>query len=131
ISLTDRPDGPPDSEITLGTRGANVRPSFFPFALTDLSAHLHSSAGRVLLGECTARHGDTTLRFTGGEVRTQQGLWVDLRNIQANSLSAEPEFVRALPATLQRACSALEPEGTFNVDVKRLVYYDPPAVPGP
>ncbi|MFL5329125.1 MAG: AsmA-like C-terminal region-containing protein [Gemmataceae bacterium] len=131
LTLTDRLDGAPDAEITLGTSGANLRPAFFPFALTDMTAHLHSAGGRVLLGECTARHGETTLRFSGGEVRTQQGLWIDLRNIVASALSADQEFVRALPATLQRACASLEPRGTFGVDVKRLVYYDPPAIPGP
>ena len=131
VTLTDQPGGPPRSEITLGMVGATVKPTFFPYALTNLSAHVHTAGDQVLLGECNARHGQMTLRFSGGEVRTQGGLWIDLRNIRATTLTPEQDFVRALPASLQRACGSLKPQGTYNVDIQRLVYFDPPAFPGP
>jgi hypothetical protein len=131
LTVTDKPDGGKEPVVALGVRGARIKPAFFPYALSDLTAKVHATVGRAVLGECTARHGDAVFKFSGGEIRTDHGLWVDVRDIAAGSLRADDELVAALPPVLQRACGALQPTGAFDVDVRRLVLHDPPAVPGP
>jgi hypothetical protein len=54
----------------------------------------------ILRKKWIVENGATTLRFQGGEIRTGQGLWVDIRDLRAAPLAADPEFVRALPPTL-------------------------------
>lgn len=131
LVLTDRPGGRPDPAFTFETKGATIKPSFFPYLLSDFAAKLHYEAGKTLLGECSANHGKSRLRLSNGVVQTTAGLLVDVRDIQASPLIPDAELVQALPPTLQRACAALKPDGRFAVDVKRLVLHDPPAVPGP
>lgn len=131
VTLTDRPDGHKEPNIALGIRGATITPGFFPYALSDLTATLHATEGRVVFGECTARHGLASLKFGSGEIRTGNGLWVDIRDLAAGPLTFDPELIFALPPMLKRATTALAPEGRYDVNLSRLVLNDPPAVPGP
>lgn len=131
VTLTDQPGGMKVPSVTLALRGAAIRPGFFPLAMTDVAAHVHSDPGRVLLGECTARHGAARFSFGGGEIRTGQGLWVDVRELRVHRLQPDADFVAALPPLLQRAANSLRPQGAMDVHVKRLVLDDPPDIPGP
>lgn len=131
VTLTDAPDRPKEPAVTLGARGATLRPGFFPYELTDASVHLHAEPGRVLLGECGARHGSAALRIKGGEVLTTRGVWVDVRDLRAGPLTPDAELLRALPPTLRKAGEALQPTGAIAVSAARLVFNDPPAIPGP
>jgi hypothetical protein len=131
IVLTDRPDGSKHPAVTLAVQGATCRPGFFPYTLTDVAAHVHAEPHHVTLGECSGRHGPTRLKLSGGELRTDQGLWADVRNIRAAPLLPDNDLFQALPPTLQKAGLALQLNGVFDVNVSRLVLHDPPAVPGP
>jgi hypothetical protein len=131
VVLTDMPDGSKRPEVTLAVQGASCRPGFFPYALTEVSAHLYAEPNRVILGECSARHGPTRMRISGGELRTDQGLWADVRNIRAAPLLPDNDFLAALPVALQKAGHALQLSGVMDVNVARLVFHDPPVVPGP
>ncbi len=131
VTLTDRGDGTKEPVVAMAVRGVSVTPAFFPYPLTDVSAKVHATEGHVQLGECTARHGAARLRLGGGEIRTGQGLWVDVRDLKAGPLTPDAELLSALPAGWQKATNALRPSGEYNVDLKRLVLHDPPAIPGP
>jgi hypothetical protein len=131
VTLTDRANGTKEPSVALGVRGATITPGFFPYTLSDLTAKLHAAEGRVVLGECSAKHGPATFKLTGGEIRTGNGLWVDVRDVAAGPLTINTEFVSALPQSLQRAVTGLGPTGKYDVGLTRLVLHDPPAIPGP
>jgi AsmA-like C-terminal region len=131
VTLTDREDATKEPTIALALRNVSVTPGFFPYPFTDVAAKLHVAEGRVLLGECTGRHGPARLHLSGGEIRTSQGLWVDVRDLTAGPLTPDAELLRALPPGWQKATAAMQPRGEFTVDLKRLLFHDPPAIPGP
>src|SRR5262249_31677155 len=71
------------------------------------------------------------LHLAGGEVRSTQGLYVDLRDVRAGPLVPDADFLAALPPTLRRAAELLQPHGSLAVSVSQMVFDDPPAMPGP
>lgn len=131
IVLTDRRGGGVDPAVTMAVQGANIKPGFFPYDMSDVVAHFHAEPGRITFGECSGRHGIGRLKLSGGEIRTDQGLWVDMRDIRAAPLMPDVDLFRALPPALQKAGLTLQPHGVMDVHVKRLVLNDPPAIPGP
>lgn len=131
VILRDSAEGAKEPSVALALRGANIAPAFFPYALSDVQVQLHAVPGRVLLRDFKGRHGATSLRFAGAEIRTDQGLRVDVRELNAGPLASDPELLSALPAGWQKAATVLQPNGEFAVELSRLLYHDPPAVPGP
>jgi hypothetical protein len=131
VTLTDREDASKEPTVALALRGVTLTPVFFPYAMSEISVKLHAADGRVLLGECFGRHGNSSMRLSGGEIRTSQGLWIDIRDLSVGPLTPDAELLRALPPGWQKAAASLKPHGEFSVDLRRLIFHDPPAIPGP
>jgi len=108
--LTDRADHTKEPNIAMSVHGARMRPGFFPYAMTDVAAKFQATEGRVVFGECSARHGLGDLKMMGGEVRTGSGLWVDVRDLAAGPLNVDEDLTAALPLSMQRGrqCAAAD-----------------------
>lgn len=132
VNLLRKPDAPQELAVTVETRGATVRPTFFPYDLDGVHGRFHYEGQRVLLGPFVARHGPTTMRMGAGEVRLLGGgYWADVRDLTAGPLVPDADFIQALPPEIQSVGKTLTPTGAASVLVRRLVIHDPPSVPGP
>ena len=98
-SHRDNPNGPPEFTLTMTPRGATIRPSFFPYTLTDLCGSFRATRTRVDLENFAARHGDTQVKVAGGSiVMASGGYRADLGGIVAAPLPMDEDLGRACPA---------------------------------
>jgi AsmA-like C-terminal region len=103
------PGRPSDVDLTVYPRGCSIQPRFFPYALHDLTGKVHYAQRRVDVENLVARHGDSALCLGSGIIYLKPGggAWADLVNVQGRPLLPDADFVRALPESLQTACTAL------------------------
>lgn len=117
-----------DLELGLAFNGPALRPTFFPYQLTDVAGQVAYAQGRVDLRQFRARHGETTLTLPAAEVLLPPtgGFWADLYDLKVSPVVCDREFLAALPRGLRSACLGLEPKGAIGLHAKRLVIDDQP-----
>ena len=117
-----------DLELGMAFNGPSIRPTFFPYALTETAGQLAYAQGRVDLRQFRARHGSTSITIPAAEVLLPPtgGFWADLYDLKMSPLVFDREFLAALPRGLRSACLGLEPSGSFAIHAKRLVIDDQP-----
>jgi hypothetical protein len=117
-----------DLELGMSFNGPSIRPTFFPYALTDVAGQLSYALGRVDLQEFRARHGKTMIAIPSAIVLLPAtgGFWADLCDLKITPVVFDREFLAALPRGLRSACLGLEPQGAFAIHAKRLVVDDQP-----
>src|SRR5262249_7370239 len=64
---------PQDIDVGVEVRGCAMRPTFFDYALRDLSGKVRYARGRVYLTELRARHGAAELALGAGLVQLKPG----------------------------------------------------------
>jgi hypothetical protein len=132
-------DGPPgkpplpfepnrDLELGLAFNGPSLRPTFFPYLLTDTAGQVSFAKGRVDLREFRARHGRTSVTLPAARVLLPPtgGFWADLCDLKIVPVVCDREFLAALPNGLKSACLGLEPQGAISIQANRLVIDDQP-----
>jgi hypothetical protein len=128
----DNPNGPPDFTLAVTPRGATIRPSFFPYTLTDFSGSFRATRTRVELENFSARHGVTQVQVAGGAIVMNNGGYrADLGGIVAAPLPMDEDLGRACPAALQTVIRTVQPRGTLAVELSRLIIDEPSHLPGP
>ena len=119
---------PRDLELGLSFNGPSIRPTFFPYPLTDLAGQVSYAQGRVEVRQLRAKHGATSVTLPTAEVLLPAGggFWADLYDLRISPVVCDREFLAALPQGMRSACLGLEPKGPIAVHAKRLVIDDQP-----
>ncbi len=117
-----------DLEVGISFNGLSIRPTFFPYLLTDAAGQVSFSQGRVDLRQFRARHGSTTLSLPAAEILLPAtgGFWADLYDLKVTPVVFDKEFLASLPRSLRTACQGLELNGAVSLHAKRLVIDDQP-----
>lgn len=115
-----------DLELGLSFNGPSMRPTFFPYLLTDAAGQVSFAQGRVDLRQFRARHGTTSVTLPAAQVLLPPtgGFWADLYDLKVTPVVCDREFLAALPAGLKSACLGFEPQGAIALHAKRLVIDD-------
>jgi len=117
-----------DLELGLAFNGPSIRPTFFPYGLTETAGQVSYFQGEVDLRDFRGKHGKTTITIPTAKVLLPPGggFWADLYDLKISPVVFDREFLAALPRGLRSACLGLEPEGSFTIHAKRLVVDDQP-----
>jgi len=117
-----------DLELGISFNGPSIRPTFFPYLMTEAAGRVRFEQGRVDLREFRARHGSTALSLAAAEVLLPAtgGFWADLYDLKVTPLVFDKEFMTSLPHGLRTACQGLELNGAVSLHAKRLVIDDQP-----
>ncbi len=115
----------PDLELLLTARSCRMKPPCFPFALTDVTGTFHYAKDQVKLDKFEARHGKTRITLgdetkeagNGGKVvvRPGGGYRVELRQLRAEPLAVDQEFLQALPALVRTVFETLAPDQPIRI----------------
>jgi uncharacterized protein involved in outer membrane biogenesis len=121
---------PPDLDLRVTARNCAMKPSCFPYLLTNVTGTFHYAKDRVTLAEFRARHGDAVIKLgregDGGEVllRPGSGFRADLRQIHAQPLTVDQDFLQAVPPLVRKAFETLRPNRPVRI-ITDLVIDDP------
>jgi hypothetical protein len=110
-ALIRRPSDDLDKlDVTVAASGAAVEPTFFRYALTEIAGVVHFRNRQLQLAALSGKHGPTNWVLVDGgviDLRPGGGYRADLQNIDARNLLLDADFIRALPAPLQKPCEAI------------------------
>jgi AsmA-like protein len=97
-------------DVTVTASGASVEPTFFRYALTEIGGVVHFRNRQLQLAALSGKHGATRWVLGEGgviELLPGGGYRADLQNIDVEDLLLDADFIRALPASLQKPCEAI------------------------
>jgi hypothetical protein len=111
----------PDMDLQITARNCAMRPSCFPYLLTNVTGTFRYAKDRVFLNEFQARHGKALIKLglngRGGEVliRPQGGFRAVLTNLHAEPLTVDAELLKALPSLAAKAFGTLAPDRPIRI----------------
>jgi hypothetical protein len=113
----------PTFDMNVYPQGCGIRPTFFPYALTDARGEVHYADGKIKLSNMSARHGTGMLTLREGNVRTFPGGGhrVELGGLTGYRLVLDKDLVAALPPALQKACAAISLPDPFMLKTDLVV----------
>jgi hypothetical protein len=123
------PGRPADMTVAIDfLGGAAVRPSFFPYPLTDVAGHFLYQNDHVRLSGFEARHGPARLALRDGDIRLRPegGFWAALNDATVDPLALDADLAAALPPPMRKAWEAVELRGPLRLAVRRFVADVPP-----
>ncbi len=108
-----------------------MRPEFFPYAMSDLSARVRYAHGRVYVQNVSAKHGRCQLGLKEATIVLKQpgGFQAWFKDIHGTELVPDEEFLRALHPAMRKALEPLQIRNPIQVKLPLLVF-DAPTVPG-
>lgn len=110
-------------EATPHAGTVSIEPAWFPYRLEKLEGRLAWNDGLLELSEWRGVHDRTSVAADGSCRFLSNGGWhVSLSKLSASHFRADHELLRALPGGLQRALSAVEPQGLLSVDGSLDIY---------
>ena len=114
-----------DLELGLAFNGPSIRPTFFPYLMTEVAGQVSYAEGRVDLRQFRARHGKTVISLPAAEVLLPPagGFWADLYDLSVTPAVFDREFRRPAPRSARRV-SGLEIQGPVALHAKRMVIDD-------
>jgi hypothetical protein len=121
--VVDHPGRPQDLDVDVEIQGCSLKPTFFPFALSDLKAKVHSTAGLVHLKDIEAKHGKAILGLPWGLIQLNPGGGFDawLKPIQGKNLAPDEDFLAALPEPLRKGLAPLKLQGPVDVKTQLIM----------
>lgn len=128
--VRDHPEQPQDIDVAVDIRGCTMRPEFFRYSMSDVSARVRYAHGRVYVKDVSAKHGRCQLGFKEGtiELKTGGGFRAWFQDLRGKDLICDEEFLRALHPALRKG---LEPLHIRNpIDVETKLTLDAPSAPG-
>jgi hypothetical protein len=120
----------PQLELQVNARNITMKPTCFPYLLTQVRGSFHYSKDRVTLREFQARHGGAFITLgrdgDGGDVelRPGAGFKATLRQLHADQLTVDRELLDALPKLVGKSFAVLKPDRPVRV-VTDLTIDDP------
>jgi AsmA-like C-terminal region len=105
--------GQPEEDINVGVTidGCRMRPEFFQYTMEDVSGSFQYAQKRLYLNDVKAKHGQSVLRLTKGEVilkPNDTGFQVRLDAIQGTPVVPDDDFVNALPTPVGEPLKAIK-----------------------
>ncbi len=129
--VVDRPDQPQDIDVTVDVRGCSMQPDFFRYTLSDVSAGVRYTQGRVFIKDMSAKHGTSRLGLKSAivDLKPTGGFtgWFD--DIRGDELSIDKDFLLALHPILRHGLESLQIRGPLQALARRITV-DAPGVPG-
>jgi hypothetical protein len=110
-------------------KGMSVTINALPYRLDDVNGVVTISPGKVTIENVTARHGGATLTASGTGVAGDRETWT-LR-LSGKNLKIDPEFRKAMPATVISLLDAVKLSGNVDFDFPQLVYRSTGLLSGP
>ncbi|MCC6492347.1 MAG: hypothetical protein IT424_04940 [Pirellulales bacterium] len=100
-----------------------IKPEFFPYLLDDLTGTITYNDGAISLEQLRASHDGVAMGANGQGYFAPDGNWnFRLTGLWADSLSARPDLLTALPPKLTRLIDQLRPTGTFSISNSELAF---------
>ncbi|MEZ6143659.1 MAG: AsmA-like C-terminal region-containing protein [Zavarzinella sp.] len=122
-----------DLELGLSFNGITIRPVFWPYALNQVTGRLKYADGTVTMGEISGSHQRTSLKVASATIQLplRGGYYADIRDVRAEHLTIDDDFLHSLPRGIQDTCKSLELNGDFQLHAKQLVVSNyPPEAEG-
>jgi hypothetical protein len=132
--VVDVPGQPKDIDVGVTINGCKMRPTFFDYALDDVSGTFAYTKGRVKLKDVTAKHGSSVLRLTAGQVIPKGesgGYQVRFDAIQGTPVVLDDDFLNALPFSIQEGLRAIKLHGPVWAGTALIVDASGEADPNP
>jgi hypothetical protein len=129
--VIDLPNQPQDIDVTVGVEGCFMRPTFFDYALEQVSASVRYARGRVHVRNLKARHGRAELGMASGliQLASDGGFTAWLEGITGRQLLPDADLLRALPEGLRRGVEPLRLRDPIEVATKLTIVAPPGAAP--
>jgi hypothetical protein len=108
--VIDHPDQPQDIAVGVEIQGCALKPTFFPYALEQVSGSVQYARNRVHVTNVKARHGSKTelgLKWGLLQLRPGGGFITWLRGIESTGLVPDEQFLAALPEPLRKGMEPL------------------------
>ncbi len=127
----DQPDQPQDLDVHVDIKGCSMKPDFFRYAMTDVSAGVRYKQGQVLVKGASAKHGTCRLGMKDAIIvlKPAGGFTGWFTNISGDNLLPDEEFLHALHPTLRHGLEPLQFRKPLRVEMANLTL-DAPAAPG-
>lgn len=94
----------------------SIKPTFFPYRIDQLEGKLHLRGSRVTFEKMRGRHGPTTIIAGGSFHKVGEGGWaLQLNDLSVDRLTLEKELLSALPGSLARLVTRLNPQGQVSL----------------
>jgi hypothetical protein len=121
--VVDLPGQPQDIDVGVGVAGCTMQPRFFPYALDQVSGAVRYARNRVYLTDVRARHGDNVLGLKRGQVilKPGGGFQVRLEGVRGSPLTADADFLRALPPPLRKGLEAMQLRGPVDAETDLII----------
>jgi hypothetical protein len=105
------PDRPEDIAVAVTTQGCTLRPTFFPYVLTDVIGTVRYARGKVEIERIAGRHGGTAFQLERGQIllKPAGGFWARLTGLRGQPIVFDADFQTALPPKLKNLCALFEP----------------------
>ncbi|HEY7426029.1 MAG TPA: AsmA-like C-terminal region-containing protein, partial [Gemmataceae bacterium] len=129
-AVEDRPDKPQGIDVTVRVNGCSMQPEFFRYAMTDVSARVRYTQGRVDVKDVSAKHGPSQLGLKEATILLKQpgGFQAWFKGIHGTRLVPDEEFLRALPPMMRRGLEPLQIRKP--IDVETVLILDSPSAAG-
>ncbi|HVS38550.1 MAG TPA: AsmA-like C-terminal region-containing protein [Gemmataceae bacterium] len=123
-------DQPKDIDVSVTAHGCSLRPRFFPYDLQDFSGAVRYVHEQVYLTDLRAQHGACQVALKRGHVVVKPGggFQARLEGIRGAPLTADDEFLAALPDPLRAGLAGLHIRGPLTATTDLVV--DAPGDPG-
>jgi AsmA-like C-terminal region len=122
--VIDHPEHPQDIAVGVAINGCTMKPTFFPYALEDVSATVRYGRGWVVVNDFHARHGAKTglgMKLCQVQLIPRGGFMAWFTHIESIGLVPDSEFLTALPDPLRRGLEPLGLHDPVSVQTRELV----------
>jgi uncharacterized protein involved in outer membrane biogenesis len=113
----------PDMDVRVEVQGPRIEPTFFPFAMSEVSGKFRYRGLRVELEQVRAKHEGSLLRIDRGgiDLHAGGGFYADLPEIEVRDLKADEQLMEALPPAVQGFARSLGSDDAFDLKTKLVV----------
>lgn len=118
--------GKTEMDLRINALNCEMRPTCFPYPLTDVRGEFHYAKNFVTMDELRARHGMAELKLKHGEVtlRPKNGYKAVLKQLSADELTIDDELLRALPKLVRHAFAQVKPDRPIRLMLRELTLDD-------
>jgi hypothetical protein len=110
-------------DVRIQLAGGTIQPRFFPYSLDELEGSFHYHHNKVEVARTTARHQGSRVDLKKAIVHLHPGggYYADLRELHANPVLPDEDFIKALPPSLKSTCLALNLKDPFALKTNLIV----------
>jgi hypothetical protein len=129
--VVDQPDHPQDIDVRVEIKGCSMKPDFFRYAMSDVSAGVRYNQGQVIVQDVSAKHGTCRMGMKHAVIvlKPPVGFTAWFTDIRGDNLLPDEEFLVALGPLLRRGLEPLQFRKPLDVEMAKLTL-DAPAAPG-